>query len=254
MTGLLLAPAGWVLDLVFFLILVLGIAWGAYRGFVAGICKLAGRWVSLIFAIVFCISFANFLELCFSMTTAITNGIASSLAKNGAYAAALPEGTTGATLSEALSGIGVGGFQRWMIGLAFSKEGLFPAGTTPALLLGSLLAKWISIAIAFVLLILLVRVGALLIAKLFGALAGKLKPIRMVDQALGGLLGLCKALFLIFMLLLICNWIPIAGLQNFIGSSTVVGKIYASTWFQNATSYAVSGQWFNDYVKGWLTK
>ena len=255
MTDLLLASSGWVLDLVFFLIIFLGMAWGAYRGFVAGVCKLAGKWVSLIFAVVFCISFANFLELCFHMTTGITNGIAAAIGKEGsAYAAAIPSGTSGAALNDTLTGMGIGGFQRWLIRLSFSKLELIPEGATPAVLLASVLAKWISVVIAFVLLIVLVRLGALLISKLFGALTDRIGPLRILNQALGALLGLCKALFLLFVLFLICRWIPAAGLQNFISSSTVVGKIYTSEWLQSATSYAVSGRWFNDYVKGWLTK
>lgn len=255
MTGLLLASGGWVLDLVFFLLIFLGMAWGAYKGFVAGICKLAGKWVSLIIAVVFCISFANFLELCFHMTSGIANGIAASIGKDGsAYAAAIPEGTSGAALNDVLAEMGIGGFQRWLIRSAFGKMEVVPVGATPAILLASVLAKWISVAIAFVLLIVLVRFGALFITKLFDAVKNKAAPVRIVDQALGAILGLCKALFLIFMLLLICNWLPINALQNYIASSTIVEKIYTSEWFQSATSYAVSGRWFNDYVKGWLSQ
>lgn len=253
MTALLLASASWVLDLVFFLVIVLGVAWGAYRGFVAGVCRLAGKWVSLIFAVVFCISFANFLETCFHMTTAISNGIASSIAKNGAYNIGLPVDTAGSELSGALTEMGVGGFQRWLIGVFFSRVEVVPAGTTAAMMIGSLLAKWISVVIAFVLLILLVRLGAKLITLIFSGVKSAVKPIRVVDQALGAILGLLEALFVVFVLLLICNWISIDAFQEFIKSSSVVGKIYASNWFQSATSYAVSGQWFNDYVKGWLS-
>lgn len=254
MTSALLASGGWVLDLVFFLLLVLGTAWGAHRGFVAGVCKLAGKWVSLIFAFVFCISFANFLETCFHMTSAISQGIAASIAKNEAYAVGIGADTAGAEISEALKGMNIGAFQRWLIAISFAKVELIPAGTTPALLIGSVLSKWISVVIAFLLLILLVRLGALLISKTFNAIKDKITPIKVVDQALGALLGLAKMCFFVFVLLLICNWLPITPLQEFIGSSTVVGKIFTSQWFQNATSYAISGQWFNDYIKDLLIK
>lgn len=254
MTENLLASGGWVLDLVFFLFLVLGTAWGAHRGFVAGVCKLAGKWVSLIFAFVFCISFANFLETCFHMTSAISEGIAASIAKNEAYAVGIGADVAGAEIGEALKGMGIGAFQRWLIQVWFANIDLIPAGTTPALLIASVLSKWISVVIAFLLLILLVRLGALLISKCFNAIKEKIGPLKVADQALGALLGLAKACFFIFVLLLICNWLPIGALQDFIGSSTVVGKIYTSQWFQNATSYAVSGQWFDDYIKGFLEK
>lgn len=254
MTANLLASGGWVLDLVFFLFLVLGTSWGAYRGFVSGICKLAGKWVSLIFAVVFCISFANFLEVCFHMTSAISSGIAASIAKNEAYAVGIAADTAGAEISTALAQTNIGAFPRWLIKIWFAKVELIPAGTSAAQLIASVLAKWISVVIAFVLLIVLVRLGAFLISKFADAIIDKISPLRVLNQALGGLLGLAKACFFIFVLLLICNWIPLAGLQNFIGSSAVVGKIYTSAWFQSATSYAVSGQWFNDYIKDFLVK
>lgn len=249
MSQLLLASAGWVLDLAFFLILLLGTAYGAYKGFVAGVCRMAGKLATLLFAFVFCISFANFLELCFHMTTAITNGIASSIAKNEAYAVGILADTAGADVGAALEGSSINGIARWLITASFAKVELIPAGTTPATLIASVLAKWISVVIAFVLLVILLRFGIFLIEKIFGAIKDSLAPLRIVDQALGALLGLAKALFFIFVVLLICNWLPFEGLQNFIASSGVVGKIYASGWFQNATSYAISGKWFTEYLQ-----
>ena len=253
MIDLLLASSGWVVDLMFFLILILGTALGAYRGFVAGVCKLAGRIVSIIFAAVFCISFANFLETCFHMTSAIADGIASSIAKNELYAQALPADIVGAELESFLGGMQLNGIAAWLIKRSFASVALIPAGTTPAMMLGSILAKWISVVIAFVLLILIVRLGAWGLTKAFGALKNALAPLRVVDQVLGAVLGLAKALFWVFVILLVCNWLPFEGLQNFISSSTIVGKIYVSDWFQSATSYAISGKWFDEYVKGWLS-
>ena len=237
MIDLLLASSGWVVDLMFFLILILGTALGAYRGFVAGVCKLAGRIVSIIFAVVFCISFANFLETCFHMTSAIADGIASSIAKNELYAQALPADIAGAELESFLGCMQLNGIAAWLIKRSFASVALIPAGTTPAMMLGSILAKWISVVIAFVLLILIVRLGAWGLTKAFDALKNALAPLRVVDQVI----------------LLVCNWLPFEGLQNFISSSTIVGKIYVSDWFQSATSYAISGKWFDEYVKGWLS-
>ena len=245
----LLASSGWILDLVFFLILVLGTALGAYRGFVTGICKLAGKIVSIIFAFMFCVSFANFLEVCFHMTSAITNGIAASIAKNEVYAIGLPTDVVGAEITMALRGLGVGAFPSWLIGRAFARVELIPAGTTAATLIASVLAKWISIVIAFVLLIVLVRLAVLLISKLFGAIKDSFAPLRVVDQVLGALLGFVESCLLVFLILLLINWLPLASLHAFIGSSNIVGKIFTAEWFQSATSYAISGKWFGKYVK-----
>lgn len=242
----LLAAAGWPLDLAFFLILLLGTALGAYKGFVKGVCSLAGKVASLVIAVTFCVSFANFLELCFHMTTAIANGIAGAIVNNEALAVGLPNEITGAEIEGALKAIGVEGFPAWFIALNFKNAELIPAGTTAAAMIGSVLAKWISIVISFVVLILIVRLGAVLLSKGLGAITSAIAPLRVVDQVLGALLGLAKACVWIFILLLICNWLPIDGLHDYIRSSGVVGAIFDSDWFQAATSYAVSGQWLTD--------
>ena len=249
MLNQLLATNAWVLDLIFFLVLILGTALGAYKGFIAGVCKLAGKWFSLIFAFMFCIAFANFLELCFHMTSAITSGIAGSIAKNEAYAVGIAHDVPGAEISAALSEIGIGALPRWLIKRSFASVELIPAGTTAATLIASVLAKWISIVIAFILLIIIVRFGVVLIAKLFGMIKDSFAPLRVADQALGAILGFVKACFLIFILLAICQWLPIQSLHTFIESSTIVGKIAASEWFHSATSYAISGKWFSKYIK-----
>ena len=249
MLNQLLAPSGWILDLVFFLILILGTALGAYRGFVAGICKLAGKVFSIVFAVMFCVSFANFLELCFHMTTGISTGLAGAIAKNETYALGLSADIAGAEIGATLKEMGVGAIPRWLISRSFASVESIPAGTTAAMLISSVLAKWISIVIAFIALIIILRLGVFLIVKIFGAIRDKAAPVRIADQALGAILGFAKAALLVFVLLMLCDWLPIQALHSFIESSNIVGKIFVSNWFQSATSYAISGEWFNDYIK-----
>lgn len=186
------------------------------------------------------------------MTSAIADGIAGAIAKNELYAQPFSADIAGANLESVLEGQQLNGIATWLMVRSFANVNLIPAGTTPATLLGTIFAKWISVVIAFILLILLVRLGAWCISKAFGALKNAVAPIRVVDQILGAVLGLAKALFWIFVILLVCNWLPFAGLQNFISSSAIVGKIYASEWFQSATSYAISGVWFEKYITDFI--
>lgn len=243
------SSAGWILDLLFFLILILGTAFGAYRGFVSGVCRLAGKFASIAIAFLFCVSFSNLLELLFSLTTGLTNGIAGAIAKNGAYALPLPSDVSGAEISGALSGMGIGWLPRLFIQISFRSVELIPAGTTPAILISSVLAKWISIIISFLLLIILVRLGAKLLTKSFDALKDHFGPLRAADQALGAALGFFKAFFLFFLFLIVLNWLPIASLHTALSSGGLVGKIFSSEWFQNATSYAISGKWFHKLMQ-----
>lgn len=248
MQGLLASSVSWIIDVVFFVILILGTVFGIKNGFVKSICKLAGKWAALIFAVCFCVSFANFLENLFGMTSAITNGLANAFAGKENFSVGLPESVAGAEVSAALEEIGIGKFYCFLIGLAFKNVEVVPKGATAALLLGSAIAKWLAIIISFILLLLIVRLGFWLVSKLFKGLITRIAPIRIIDQSLGGIFGFIEALVLVFLILLICNWIPINSLHEFISSSGIVGAIFRSEWFGNVTSYAISGQWFTDYI------
>ncbi len=247
MQSLILASGSWALDLVFFVIMIGGIALGAYNGFIRCICKLAGTIFSIIFAIIFCVSFATFLENLFGMTSAIANGLTSAFSGKEGYDVALATDVSGAEIGAALNEIGIGKFTQLLIGLAFKNVEVIQAGTTPAMLISSALAKWISIAISFVLLIIIIKLGVLLISTVMKNVVDKVVPMRVIDQTLGGIFGLLEALIITFLLLAICSWLPIGGLHDFISSSSIVGTIFNSEWFRSATAYAVSGQWFNDF-------
>ena len=243
----LLASIGWIFDVAFFLILILRTWLGAQRGFVVEACKLAGKIASVIFAFMLCVSFANFLEACFGMTSAIARGIAASIGKNATYAAELPIGITGADLSAVLKDMDVGAIPRWFISIGFSDADLIPAGTTPALLIGSILAKWIANVISFALLIVLLRVGVFFMSRFLTKVIDKLAPFRIANQFLGALLGFLKACFLLFIVLTVLGWLPLGSTLE---SSAIVGSIVNSEWFHNATSYAVSGKWLADFLSG----
>lgn len=169
--NLLAASGSWVLDVIFFVILLLGMLFGVWRGFVKGICKLAGTIFSIIFAFTFCIPMKNALDSWFGLTSAM-------------------------------------------------------GGTTAA--------GWGAVVISFVLLVILIKLGAWLIGKLGTALVDRFGPVRVINKMLGGVLGLVKALLFIFILLAIFKWIGAQGINTFIENSAVVGKIYTSPWFTGA--------------------
>ena len=251
MTLDLLTSWTWTSDVAFVLILVVGTAIGAYRGFISGICKVAGTLFALVFAVIFCVSFSNFLEHAFHMTSAIANGLTNSFHKE-VLTTPIPTDIAGADVKAVLEQLGVGWLYRVIISGAFSSVEVIPAGTTPAMLLGSTLAKWISIAISFVLLVLIIKLASVLLDKCLSGFVDKVAPFRVVNQLLGAILGLVKAGVVIFLLLAICSWLPIDGLYTFLSSTAIVGPIFSSGWFNAATSYAISGQWFDDYIKQFI--
>ncbi len=245
MQTLILASFGWIFDVLFFAVLILRTVYGAHRGFIVEACKLAGKVASIIFAFMLCVSFSNFLESCFGMTSAIANRIASSIAKNEAYAAAFPIAIPSSELLDVLTEMGIGAIPRWFIAIGFSDVKMIPAGTTPALMIGSILAKWIAIVISFFLLIILIRLAVVFLSKLMTKVVDKLAPFRLLNQFLGALLGFAKACFLLFIALTVLSWLP---MDSAFESSFLVGNIISSEWFRSATGYAISGKWFTDFL------
>lgn len=251
MVSSLLASWNWTIDVIFVVLLIVGIWTGVQQGFISCVCKTAGTVFALIFAIIFCVSFSNFLESLFGMTTAIANGLTNSFS-NEALLTPIPTDISGADVKSILEGLGVGWLPRTIIGSAFSSVETIPAGTTPAAMLGSTLAKWISIAISFVALFLIIKLVSVFLDKGLSGFVEKLSAFKFVNEILGGVFGLLRAAVVIFIVLAICSWLPIDPMHEFIANSAIVGPIFTSEWFNAATSYAISGQWFDDYIAQFL--
>ncbi len=159
----------WILDVVFFVVLLLGCLIGAKIGLVKGVCKIAGWILSFVVPFVFCVAFKDALERWFGMVTAISEGIGNPT---------------------------IGG--------------------------------WISIAIAFVALIAIVRLGTFLLGNVGTIIVDCVKPAAIINGLLGGILGLFEAFLAAYFLILICGWLPIDSVHVFIQESTVVRAIYES--------------------------
>ena len=170
--------SAWIIDLVFFFILLVGLLFGAWRGFVKGVCKIAGTIFALFIAFSFCNPFKNCLENWFGLTSAIS-----------------------------ASGV------------------------------GDVFAGWIVIAISFVALFLIVRLGAFLLGVIGKALAHSCKFFAGIDRFFGALLGLCEAFVLVYLLLTICYWIGVPSINVYLDASFVVGAIYRSDWFVWAATF-----------------
>ena len=95
--------------------------------------------------------------------------------------------------------------------------------------------QWIMIVISFIFLLGIVILGCWLIGKFGTALVNKAAPIRVVNMVLGGILGAFKFFIAIFVVLAIFRWIPSDSFHSWIGSSGVVGRIFDSQWFIDAT-------------------
>ncbi|MDE6411533.1 MAG: CvpA family protein [Clostridia bacterium] len=171
----LLAAGAWTIDVVFFVIIIFGILLGVRRGFIRGICKLAGTILSVIVAVTFCVAMQASLERSFGATTSLNNAI------------------------------------------------------------GAPFGEWIMVVLSFILLILIVKIGCWFLGSVGSAIVDRVAPIRILNMLLGGILGAFKAFILLFIILLIFKWLPNDSLHDFISSSSIVGTMFQSQWFIDAT-------------------
>ncbi len=175
----LLAAGAWVLDIVFFAVILLGILTGVCLGFLRGICKIAGTLFSISLAVAFCVPFKNTLESWFGLQTALTNSIGNATA-----------------------------------------------------------ASWVTTAISFVALVIVIRLLAWMLGHFGTALIDKSGAMRSLNRFLGGLLGLVGAAAAIFLLLAIFYWVSVPGVDEFISESTIVGAIYKWDAFRYAAQFS----------------
>ena len=83
----------------------------------------------------------------------------------------------------------------------------------------------------------IVKLLSWLLGKIGTGLVNKSKALSTVNRVLGAILGLVKGIFLIFLILTICYWLPIDGLHTYIGESSVVGAIFDWEWFRWAAEF-----------------
>ncbi len=69
----------WILDVIFFVVLIGGCLVGVKVGFVKGVCRIAGWVLSFIVPFVFCAAFKDALESWFGMVSAIQSGIGTTI-------------------------------------------------------------------------------------------------------------------------------------------------------------------------------
>ena len=118
-----------------------------------------------------------------------------------------------------------------------SLESSFGLTSAIAAGVGDTIANWLSIAIAFVILFLVVKLGSWFLGKVGTALVDKVGAFRVINRFLGGILGLAEALVLIFLILTVCYWLNLEAVNAFIAQSRLVKAVYEWEWFQWAAQF-----------------
>ena len=121
------------------------------------------------------------------------------------------------------------------VAMQASLERSFGATTSLNNAIGAPFGEWIMVILSFILLFIIVKIGCWLLGSIGSAFIDRFAPLRIVNMLLGGILGAFKAFILLFILFAIFRWIPSDSFHDFILSSGVVGKIFDSQWFIDAT-------------------
>ena len=124
------------------------------------------------------------------------------------------------------------------VSLQAALENSFGWTTAISRSVGSPFGQWIMVAICFIFLLVLVKLGCWLLGKGGTALIDSFAPIRILNMFLGGILGAFQMFIAMFVLFAIFRWIPSEPLHNFVESSSVVGVIFNpshGSWFYDAT-------------------
>lgn len=96
-------------------------------------------------------------------------------------------------------------------------------------------ADWISVAICFIGLIIVVKLLTMIVGAIGKAILGVSKVLTGVDRILGGILGIAEAFLVILILLMIMKWVNFDAANAFISQSQIVGKIFDAQWFIDIT-------------------
>lgn len=231
-----------IADGVLVVLLIIALFVGVKRGFVKGILKFAGTLFAIVFAFFFCVNFVDFLERTFGMVTFFSGEVMKWFSGNELMNVPID----GGNLAEAFEAAKIPGFIADGIIAAIGEQEI-PAETTVNMLVSPVLAKWMSIAIAFIALIILVKLAVVIVGKVLSALIERIPVINSINALLGGILGLAKMCIGLFLIFAVLHWLNIPSVNDFFAQSVIIKWFYFSEWFENSINYFISMQWYNDY-------
>ena len=215
---------------VILLIIAIFMIVGAVKGFLGQIFGFIGGLAALILAIILCRPVANII---FSNTTWM-DGLALKIAD----VFNLPDTEVEAqNLTAALTEMNYPGFmQDSIVKLA---ESMNEATVNLSIVISQTIAKFIIIALCFIALFILIRLGVLLLKGLSKALT-QLPVIGTVDKILGLVLGFLKGLLLVYVLMFLLSIIPLEFLDV---ARTAVAESPVATFFAKYNLLAMLLAW-----------
>lgn len=213
-----------VIDIVILCVLVLFGIIGIWKGFLNTIISLFGNLASLAVAILCAKPVSSFLDKIFNIVGGIGGKIAESLAPTiTPFESGITE-LTGSGLKTYLANDGLS-FQERLFNLFIEDSATFTTDAEVVKYIGERIAGVAALVIAVVVMFIVIRIGILLLAKLFNALT-KNKAISGLDRAMGLLFGLLKGAILVSLVLGVFYLIANTTVNEWIQNSTITKWVY----------------------------
>lgn len=218
-----LQAANWkiALDILLVLLLLWGALSGARKGAVQSILGFVSTILAIILAFIFFKKAAVLLEDWFGLQTALAGRMEKVFLKFKYFDTDVShEGVL-----EILKGTNLPSFLVKEIADSIGNSNV-PAGTTLAMQAGGVVARFISKAIAWLLIFVLVKIILWLFSKITSGVFRKIPLLGAADVLFGVIIGTIKSLFFIYGALALLTLIPIEGITTFINDTYLLKIFY----------------------------
>lgn len=209
---------GGVLDLIVLCLLIFVSLIGLKQGFINRLVGIVAGILSLVIAFTCCKPFANLLNITFNMQNALTGSLSKAFAKNDGFNVTITD------IDQVKNLLDNQNLLPSFIKNAVLKINNFAGDKTLAQLLGEVCAKFVVLAISFIILWLLVRLACVLLKFGFAKIEDKHDGIFLANKLLGVCLGFFQCLVVIYVIIFLVTVLPssiMGWLQNIIDQSKI---------------------------------
>ncbi len=225
MSGLCISQFKWAyaVDIVFLLMLFLFAFLDAKKGFIGCFFALVSTVVAIVVALLCAGGFQSLTGGLFGLEGVIAGGLTNVLSGvKGLNVDVSPSGIEGQLANASLPQF----LKDKVVQLVQSGAESIPAGTTIAMKVGEVLARFIVLLIAAVVLFILTKLLMLLLKHLLNKFVESLTAIRKVNRLLGMCVGLLKAFAITCGLLAILAIFPSQGITDFFNDTILLSGLY----------------------------
>ena len=180
------------------------------QGFIKSLVSTLGTIFSLLFAVLLCSTVVSFVERKFAYVSSVSNWLGGFIDK--IFGKEVMEQQVSLVSKQSLSNGGLSSFIAQLVLSVAAKAEISPAATVKEIIC-PVFAYYIVFAISFICLFILFKI----IFFILGDLSKKLQKIKIIgplNKTLGGIFGFIKSVFIIDVVLIIINAIPLGLTQS----------------------------------------